>query len=91
MQEHNSCVHYAALSALSCVHEDIKQNGVGHIVEADTPAFLAALISALPKYTKKNVRQTLETLIQAVQTVAVCMEDPDIVRVRRRCAVLVCF
>ena len=82
MQEHNSCVHYAALSALSCVHEDIKNNGVGHLVEASTPAFIGKLIAALPGYTRKNVRQTYETLIQAVQTVAVCLEDPDVVKVR---------
>jgi hypothetical protein len=81
-------VHYAALSALSCVHEDIKCNGVGHLIEATNPAFLRTLVTALPRYTRKNVRQALETLIQAVQAVVVCLEDPEIVRVRPRLALV---
>jgi hypothetical protein len=91
MQEHNECVHYAALSALSCVHEDIKTNGVGHLVDGTVAPLITRIISHLPQYSRRNVRQALETVIQMVQAVPVCMEDPDIIRVCPTTVVFECF
>eukprot|EP00892_Ulva_mutabilis_P002006 jgi/Ulvmu1/11806/UM080_0017.1 len=79
-QEHNICVHYAALSALSCVHEDLKHYQAGAMLEASAPETLHMLVALLPHYTKRNVRQAFETLIQIVRAVPVCMEDPDIIQ-----------
>ena len=74
-------MHYAALSALSCVHEDVRVHQCGHCIEAEAPAFLRALVAQMPHYTKRNVRQALETLVQAVQAVTICMEDRDVIQV----------
>lgn len=82
LQEHNVCVHYAALSALSCVHEDVKHYQAGAMLEAAAPETLRTLVALLPHYTKRNVRQALETLIQIVRAVPICMEDPDIIKAR---------
>lgn len=82
VQEHNVCVHYAALSALSCVHEDLKHYQAGAMLESSAPDTLRTLVALLPHYTKRNVRQAFETLIQIVRAVPVCMEDPDIIKVR---------
>jgi hypothetical protein len=39
-------------------------------------------VALLNSASKRNVRQALETLIQAAQAVPLCLEDPDIVAVR---------
>jgi hypothetical protein len=75
-------VHYAALSALSCVHEDVKHNNAGYLLDGCAPGFLRTLVAILPRLTRRNARQALETLIQAVQAVPLCMEDPDVIHVR---------
>jgi hypothetical protein len=85
MQEKNTCVHHAALSALSCIHEDIKHYRAASLIEASVGDTLRALVSWLPHFTRKNVRQAFETLIQVVLCVPVCMEDNDLIQVRFSC------
>lgn len=81
VQEKNTCVHHAALSALSCIHEDIKHYRAAALIENSVGDTLRALVSWLPHFTRKNVRQAFETLIQVVLCVPVCIEDSDLIQV----------
>ena len=74
-------MHHAALSALSCIHEDIKHYRAAALIEPSVAATLRALASWLPHYTRKNVRQAFETLIQVVLCVPICIEDNDLIQV----------
>jgi hypothetical protein len=40
LQERNSAVVYAALSALSCVHEDVRHSNAGYLLDGFAPPFL---------------------------------------------------
>lgn len=81
-KEHNSCVHFAACSALATFFEEIQHSDAGSLVATQAPAVLHQLVALLPSYTRKNVRQALETLVQVVGAVPTSTRTPDVVRVR---------
>lgn len=74
-------MHHAALSALSCIHEDIKHYRAAALIEGSVADTLRALVSWLSHYTRKNVRQAFETLIQVVLCVPICIEDNELIQV----------